>query len=431
MFQVWLKTHIGGATFLWGDHCHKEVISVPSSQFDNDGNMSFSNYSVLFVDDEDDIIMALKRELRSEPYTRLFAKSGNEAAAIIADQSVQVVVTDMRMPEMTGLELLQFVETHHPQVIRIVLSAWSDADTIVGAVNKGHVFQYIIKPWDDRALKITIQQALDNYILKQEKRVLLDKLEEQNRLLEQRIEQRTQQVLKMSSQAEIGKHASQIVHNLNNPLHALGGALALADLMMTQDERCDLTKVAAKIALARNSAADLQRIISSILQHARDETRFQTATINLNAIIEQELTFFDLNPFFRKEIEKEIHLAENLPAVLGNAVQVKQIIDNLISNAVDAMEHSPIKRLTIRTIPGNGKVVIEVSDTGEGIAQQDLPYIFAPDFTTKPPGKGTGLGLASVMAMVEAYSGKIQVHSQKDKGTDFIVRLPAYGRKQV
>lgn len=387
--------------------------------------MSFSNYSVLFVDDEDDILIALKRELRSEPYKRLFANSGKEAAAIIADQSVHVIVTDMRMPEMNGLELLQFVETHHPQIIRIVLSAWSDADTIIGAVNKGHIFQYIIKPWDERELKIVIHQALNNYILKQEKQFLLDKLEEQNQLLEQRIEQRTQQLLKMSSQAEIGKHASQIVHNLNNPLHALGGALALADLMISQSEPCDLTKVAAKIALARNSVTDLQRIISSILQHARDEAHFQTGAININAIIEQELTFFDLNPFFRKEIEKETHLSDNLSTIWGNAVQIKQIIDNLISNAVDAVEHSPIKRLTIRTMSGNGMVIIEVSDTGEGIAQKDLPHIFAPDFTTKPPGKGTGLGLASAKTMVEAYSGKIQVHSQKDKGTTFIVQLPA------
>lgn len=109
---------------------------------------------------------------------------------------------------------------------------------------------------------------------------------------------------------------------------------------------------------------------------------------------------------------------------MGNPIQIKQIVDNLVKNAIDAMEHSPQKRLTLQTRLEDKAVAIIVSDTGEGIAEENLARIFLPDFTTKPIVKGTGLGLASVKTMVEAYSGDIQVESKKGEGTTFIVRIP-------
>ena len=99
-------------------------------------------------------------------------------------------------------------------------------------------------------------------------------------------------------------------------------------------------------------------------------------------------------------------------------------MDNLIKNAIDAMEHSGKKCLGIKTGMKNGNILIKISDTGQGIAAEDLEKIFSPDYTTKPVGKGTGLGLASVKAMINAYSGNIKVESEKGKGTLFTVQLP-------
>ncbi len=99
-------------------------------------------------------------------------------------------------------------------------------------------------------------------------------------------------------------------------------------------------------------------------------------------------------------------------------------IDNLIKNAIDAMQYSPRKKLMIKTWFEDNNVFMEITDTGEGIAEEDLDRIFSPDFTTKPIGKGTGLGLASVKTMVEGYSGEIQVESNKEQGTTFTIKLP-------
>jgi signal transduction histidine kinase len=110
---------------------------------------------------------------------------------------------------------------------------------------------------------------------------------------------------------------------------------------------------------------------------------------------------------------------------MGNAAQIKQIIHNLVSNAVDAMDASKEKVLTVATATEADWAEMIIGDTGEGIAPEHLQKIFSPNFTTKPPGKGTGLGLASVRTMVNAYGGEVLVQSALGRGTTVTVRLPA------
>lgn len=105
-------------------------------------------------------------------------------------------------------------------------------------------------------------------------------------------------------------------------------------------------------------------------------------------------------------------------------MQIKQIVDNLITNAIDAMEACSPKRLSVATRVKNRHVELAITDSGEGIDTGDMTRIFSPYFTTKPVGKGTGLGLASVKTMVDAYNGSISVESKKGQGTTFSVRLP-------
>ena len=142
---------------------------------------------VLFVDDEDEIISALKRLFRSEPYHTSFASDAEEALRLMAAESVHVLVTDMCMPRMDGPGLLGRVQSLYPNTIRLVLSAYADSDTILDAINAGSIYRYIIKPWDNRDIKIVVRQALEVFSLQKANRELVEKLEEQNRLLEQRV----------------------------------------------------------------------------------------------------------------------------------------------------------------------------------------------------------------------------------------------------
>ncbi len=134
--------------------------------------------TVLFVDDDEKILKSLKRTLADEPYKTLFAESGKEALKILQKKQVHVIVTDMRMPEMDGLELLKILKNKHPHVIRLVLSAYSDKDTLLAAINHGEIFRYITKPWKlNEELRTIVRQAIEFYDLHSERESLMSFIE--------------------------------------------------------------------------------------------------------------------------------------------------------------------------------------------------------------------------------------------------------------
>jgi two-component system response regulator HupR/HoxA len=133
---------------------------------------------VLFVDDEEKVLRSLERGLLDEPYDTLFAKSGKEALEILQRKEVHVIVIDMRMPEMTGLELLRIVKKEYPHIVRMVLSAYTQITTLLTAINQGEIFRYITKPWKmEEEFKMIIRQAVEYYDLFNERNRLAEELE--------------------------------------------------------------------------------------------------------------------------------------------------------------------------------------------------------------------------------------------------------------
>jgi two-component system, NtrC family, response regulator HupR/HoxA len=119
---------------------------------------------VLFVDDEEYLLASLKIGLMDEPYKCLFANSGSEALKVLSATRVHLIVTDMRMPGMSGLELLRIVREKYPNVIRIVLSGYTQITTLLTAINDGHIYKYIPKPWKlEEEFKPSIRDALEYY----------------------------------------------------------------------------------------------------------------------------------------------------------------------------------------------------------------------------------------------------------------------------
>ncbi len=133
--------------------------------------------TILFVDDEESVLHSLKRGLMDEPYNLLFANSGKEALEILESEEVHVLVTDMRMPEMGGLELLRKVKEEYPYMIRLVLSGYAHIDIVLKAVNEGEIFRFIPKPWNLEEVKIILRQAIEFYDLYSERSMLLSVVE--------------------------------------------------------------------------------------------------------------------------------------------------------------------------------------------------------------------------------------------------------------
>ena len=381
------------------------------------------NRTVLFVDDDQITLRALEQTMQDEAYRSLFALSGSQALDILADETVDVVVTDLMMPEMDGMTLLDWVQAEYPDTIRMVLSAQNDTDSILEAINNGSVYRYVVKPWNSEELRITVRQALELFEIQMEKKGLADQLASSTRLLEQRVARRSQQLLDIDGLAKIGRHVSQVVHNLNNPLQAIFGNIDLALLKLSREDP-DLEKIIQSLSRVKSSSLDLKKIIQAIQLHGRTEAVDVAGKVDLNAIVLSELEFFNVNPVFKREIEKAVDLAEPGPIVFGNPVQIKRIVDHLMTNAIDALEGCDPKRLSVTTRVANQQVELTVADTGSGIDDGDLSKIFSPDFSTKPRDRGNGLGLASVKTTVEAHDGSVSVESQKGQGTTFTVQLP-------
>ncbi len=135
--------------------------------------------TILFVDDEEKVLRSLERGLLDEPYNCYFAKSGKEALEILEQNEVHIIVTDMRMPEMSGLDLLRMVKEKYPHIIRLVLSGYTQVTTLLTAINQGEIFKFITKPWRlEEDFKTVLQQAVDYYNLRTERDSLLQELQQ-------------------------------------------------------------------------------------------------------------------------------------------------------------------------------------------------------------------------------------------------------------
>jgi signal transduction histidine kinase len=229
--------------------------------------------------------------------------------------------------------------------------------------------------------------------------------------------------------ASIGLLTSGIAHEINNPLFVITGYLDVLREAIDAGETSpeDLEEIADKLTTASRS---IVRLVSGIKTYARIEDTEPTP-IDLNAAIQGSLNL--VSYLYRQEgIELREELEPGLPMILGNLGKLQQVLMNLFSNAKDAMESSEEKVILVSTRRDTdqegGRIVIEVSDTGCGIDPEQLQRVFTRGYTTKPVGKGSGMGLDLVRKIVAEMDGSISVRSKPGEGTTF---HPAFPRHAV
>jgi len=150
---------------------------------------------ILCVDDERNVLRALERIFLDDDYEIVIAGSGDEGLQIMeASGPFQVVISDYRMPVMNGVEFLKEVYKRWPETVRIVLSGYADAGAIVAAINEGHIYRFIPKPWNDDELRVTLHNSLERYFLQRKNRELLEELSNANQALEEKVQLRTEQL---------------------------------------------------------------------------------------------------------------------------------------------------------------------------------------------------------------------------------------------
>jgi DNA-binding NtrC family response regulator len=141
-------------------------------------------HTVLIVDDEANVLRSLERTLRNEEYAMLTAGSAAEALDILETTPVDLIISDLGMPGMNGLELLKIVKEKYPAIARIVLTAQADTPTVLRAINEGEVYRFFTKPWDNEELKVSIQQTLKHFDFLRAAYKMMCRLKEQDRLIQ-------------------------------------------------------------------------------------------------------------------------------------------------------------------------------------------------------------------------------------------------------
>ena len=388
--------------------------------------------TLLLVDDEENVRKSLIRILRHEPYRLLVAASGAEGLEILAREPVRMIVSDQRMPGMSGTEFLTRARAIKPDTVRIILTGFSDIKTAEEAINRVEIYRFLFKPWNDEDLRATIRQGLKKWELEQENRRLLAALADKNRELtewnqglERTVEERTRalkeaesQLIQSEKMGSLGVLAGGVAHELNNPL---GGIIGISQLLLLDTP--PQSQLGQDLKTINQAAVHCSEIVKNLLAFARKGPADRREEVLVPALV-AEIVLIVGHLFRQKEVEVRSEFEDGFPPLCANPHQFRQVLLNLLVNAEQAMAGPGKVYIRGRRRP-DGTIVLEVEDEGGGIAPGIAGKIFDPFFTTKPEGQGTGLGLSVSYRIVSEHGGKIGVVAGKGKGACLRMVFPA------
>lgn len=348
--------------------------------------------SVLVVDDEPGIRDLLRIELEGLGYRVQTAANGEIALERARAQKFDVVVSDVMMPKVDGLDLLSALKKAIPDTELIVMTGYGTVDTAVKAMKKG-ACDFIQKPFNLPDMMTLIQKALERRRRREDESIQRDKL------------------------AHLGQMTASVVHDLKNPL---GGIALLAQMMLEDGHLGEEQKQ--DLRMIMQQSRDCATIVQSVLQLSRKESG-ALESVSLRNLIDRILRIVR-HDFESAGIDVDWELPKEDFSVRGYSVPLQQVVFNLITNARQAMKDSAVKQLSLQLDASEQRVLLKVADTGCGIAPDNLEKIFDPFFTTKSAEEGTGLGLYICRDIVARHEGRIVVESIVGKGSTFTIDLP-------
>jgi len=361
---------------------------------------------ILFVDDEQFVLDGFKRLLREyrNTWELEFALNGREALQTIKNQKIDAIISDIRMPEMTGLELLEHLQANEKtsNIPVVILTALQDTTLKRQALELGAV-DLINKPVHKEDLVARINNILK---LKHYQDIILEK----NKALEK-------QLVISQKMDLVGVMAAGAVHDLSNLISIIVG---YSNLLIEENllEKIEFTSME-KIRKAGEKAASL---VNQILKFSRLDEKIYT--INVGDLID------DIVSILITTRPPDVKIAFEKPSkaifIKSNAVRLQQVLLNLCINGIQAMTDTGGKlTLTLHEKLYHSQMIrIDVHDVGTGMDPETVAKLFTPLFTTKEEGKGTGIGLFVVKYILDEINGKIEVESRKGVGTVFRVYFP-------
>jgi signal transduction histidine kinase len=388
-------------------------------------------HTLLVVDDEVDVLESL-RHLFHRSYRVITANSGDEAIAILNKTEVQIILSDQRMPGMSGDVFLSHARRLQPEAIRILFTGYADIQAVINAVNEGSIFRYILKPWDAEDLEGVIAQAAERYDLLAERRRLMAELQAANAQLT-----KANQVL-----AEAGQLKSSFIevasHEFNTPITLVLGLSELLRLVNPNRPEQEQT-IVSQIASGSKQLAKLVTNTLTLMRADDFRRTLQRAPVDLTDLLHKIVG--KIEPFLKA---REIRLVEAIEPDLGifhvDADKIDASVVNLLTNAIKFTPDRNQLTLSARLVDERTTAEIVVADTGIGIDARSLNHLFQPFFTEFDASRhssgdfgfnkrGLGLGLSIVKQFVEMHGGSVSAESEPGVGTRVTIRLPRDGSK--
>ncbi len=379
--------------------------------------MTQEDYKVLYVDDEKVNLKIFELTFKKD-YHIITCDDPQKALTILEEMGeMPVIITDQRMPHMTGVDLLEKSIAISPDSVRILLTAYSDTGDLLNAINKGKVFSYLVKPWEEVIVRTTLKEAFDKYFLVKENKRLVSELTEKVGELEetqQQLMETQDKLINQEKRAAIGNLAAGLSHEVKNQL------IPISLLEFLRDEVSeDGIIIINQINESCNRIVDLIDEIRAISKG--EEPNYSIQSMAVTKVIEESVYLSRLDPDV-----KPVHITldhQYRGSVMMDKDKIIQVMLNLIRNAAHAVSKSDDPQITLKTERNGSFALLHIMDNGIGMGKDMLMKIWEPFFTTKGEN-GTGIGLDIVRRIVEGHKGTITCLSQPNEGTVFTFTLP-------
>ncbi|RAJ86011.1 signal transduction histidine kinase [Chitinophaga dinghuensis] len=358
--------------------------------------MKENRIRILYIDDEIHNLNAFKASFRRS-YEIYTATSAQEGKQLLKEIMVHIIIADQKMPVSTGVEFFNEIKDVLPDPIRILLTGYTDVDDIIDAINKGHIFSYIKKPWDEHELHRTINNAYEIYSTRRQLKEKIAELEKTN--------------------DELNRFIYSTSHDLRSPLMSVLGIINLSRLDNS------VTDPNGYLNMVETCVLKLDGFIQKIIEYYRNSRlEIEYEKIDFNNLLNDCITVFqpqNTDIRFQTQVDQELEFR-------GDTFRISVILNNLISNAVKYQkpdETNPMVHLAVKVEPH--KATICIRDNGIGILSEHLNNIFKMFFRSKNNNKpGSGIGLYIVKEALNKIGGTINVESKYGEGTQFEITIP-------
>lgn len=352
-------------------------------------------HTILCVDDEIDNVDALERIFRKK-YTVLKATSAAEGLALVKKNKISLIISDQRMPKKSGVEFLKESMEFHPNAIRILLTGYTDIESVIDAINSGEVYRYITKPWDPSDLSLTIDKAIEKYELSAE-------LKEKNVALSKAFAE-----LKTLDDAK-NNFMILINHELKTPLTVI---LSFLELLNETELNTEQKKYISRISL---SSEKLKKIIDDVLAFVSAETglikvsKRKTSTQSLIHDLTQKFTEAADVKNQKISIPKKDYSIKADPQIIFSACE------RLIDNAIKFGDEGSEIEIELKTT-GENFLEFSVTNSGKPMSEKTIEKILRPftlDEDIMKHSKGLGLGLSLTQALLKTHSSPLHIECPK------------------